>query len=138
MKTRKYVVDTNVLVSFLLVPNSISAAVVKYVLDNGKILTSDTTLDELSRVLLRDKFEKYVELKPRKLFIEGLRSISEHLEITKFVKMCRDPNDDKVLEVAINGKANFIITGDKDLLVLKNIEDIPIISPQEFNDKFII
>ena len=54
------------------------------------------------------------------------------MEIIQPVHACRDPNDDKFLEVSINGSADFILSGDKDLLVLHPFHDIPILSPTEY------
>lgn len=132
MTKKRYVVDTNIIISRLLLPNSIPAQAVRAILDNGILLFSDSTLQELSSVLERSKFDKYISLEARKLFIDGLQTFSMHLEIKRIVRICRDPKDNKILEVAINGKANLIITGDQDLLVLQKIEEIPIITPQEF------
>jgi predicted nucleic acid-binding protein len=54
------------------------------------------------------------------------------MEIIRPVHACRDPNDDKFLEVAINGSADFILSGDSDLLALHPFHDIPIFSPSQF------
>lgn len=48
------------------------------------------------------------------------------------IEECRDPKDNKILEVAVEGKADVIVTGDKDLLVLHPFRGIPIIGPAEF------
>jgi putative PIN family toxin of toxin-antitoxin system len=126
------VIDTNTIISRLLLPNSVPAEAVRYVLNNGKLLISDSTLIELSKVILRDKFNKYVSLEARKLFIDGLRTIGLHINIEGTIRICRDPKDNMFLELAVNGQADIIISGDQDLLVLKEIEGIKIISPKEF------
>jgi len=56
------------------------------------------------------------------------------VEVTQRVKECRDPKDDKFLELAVNGSADFIVSGDKDLQVLHPFRNIPILSPREFLD----
>jgi predicted nucleic acid-binding protein len=51
------------------------------------------------------------------------------VDTIRVIRACRDPDDDKFLEVAVNGKADALITGDTDLLVLDPLEGIPIITP---------
>jgi uncharacterized protein len=68
-------------------------------------------------------------------FIEDLRRIlasAEAVKITERIAACRDPADDKFLELAVNGKADAIITGDLDLLALDTFRDTPIITPAAF------
>jgi predicted nucleic acid-binding protein len=57
---------------------------------------------------------------------------AELISIIEHVKVCRNPTDDKFLELALNGKADVIVTGDSDLLVLDPFQGIPIISPATF------
>lgn len=56
------------------------------------------------------------------------------MTITTHVTVCRDPKDDKFLEVAVNGAATYIITGDNDLPVLHPFRGIPIVTPRTFVD----
>lgn len=130
----RFVIDTNTLVSRMLMPESIPAKAVSYSLENGKILISDDTLMEIGEVLSREKFDRYVSIEDRQEFIRLLARISENVEIIRRVKACRDPKDDKFLELAVNGDADTIITGDKDLLVLNPFENIRIIKPADIID----
>jgi uncharacterized protein len=57
------------------------------------------------------------------------------VDTVRVVRVCRDPNDDKFLEVAVNGRADTLITGDTDLLVLDPFERIPIITPADYLSK---
>jgi putative PIN family toxin of toxin-antitoxin system len=57
---------------------------------------------------------------------------AELVTITERVAVCRDPKDDKFLELALNGRADLIISGDADLLVLDQFRNIPIIDPATF------
>ena len=128
MTTNRIVVDTNILVSFLLIPDSPPNKAVKKAIHEGTLLVSDDTLEELSIVLAREKFNQYISLEDRQEFLRKLLRITEKVSITKRIQECRDPKDDKFLEVAINGDADYIISGDKDLLVMspykKNIKII--------------
>lgn len=131
MTTNRIVVDTNILVSFLLIPNSPPNKAVKKAIHEGTLLVSDDTLEELSSVLARVKFNKYISIEDRQQFLRKLLRITEKVTITKRLQECRDPRDDKFLEVAVNGRANFIISGDQDLLVMNPSKDFKIVSPVE-------
>jgi putative PIN family toxin of toxin-antitoxin system len=95
-------------------------------------LFSEATFQELQTVLNRSKFDRYVSLQVRSEFIFRLRLASELVEIIERVDLCRDKKDNKFLEVAINGKADYLITGDNDLLVLRPFQDVKIMTFNEF------
>ena len=59
-------------------------------------------------------------------------AIAQIVPVRRRVRVCRDPNDDKFLEVAVSGGAEFIVTGDRDLLTLDPFEDISIVTPAEY------
>lgn len=132
MTTNRIVVDTNILVSFLLIPNSPPNKAVKKAIHEGTLLVSDDTLEELSTVLASAKFNNYISIEDRQEFIRKLLRITEKVTITKRIQECRDPKDDKFLEVAINGRATIIISGDQDLLVMNPSKDFEIVSPVEY------
>ena len=125
-------VDTNALISRLLLPDSVSCKAVEKAIREGALLVSDATLEELGDVLSRKKFDPYVSLNDRKKFIRLLGRISDWVASGRRIRACRDPRDDKFLEVAVNGDANLIISGDKDLLVLNPFMGKPIASPSEY------
>ena len=83
-------------------------------------------------MLYRPRFDSYVSREGRDGFLRALLRQSELVEITESVRVCRDPKDDKILEIAINGNADYIISGDNDLLELNPFRGISIISPAEF------
>ena len=87
---------------------------------------------ELSRVLGRDRFDRYVTREERDEFLESLIRESNLIEITEAVQVCRGPKDDQVLELAVNGNAAYIVTGDADLLVLNPFCGVEIVTPAEF------
>ena len=86
----------------------------------------------MSRVLARDRFDRYVTREERDEFLESLIRESNLIEITEAVQVCRDPKDDQVLELAVNGNAASIVTGDADLLVLNPFRGVEIVTPAEF------
>ena len=83
---------------------------------------------------MRPKFDRYVEQKTRQRFLADLASVGEWVVITGAVQACRDPDDDKFLETAINGEADCIVTGDGDLLALHPFAGMPILTPRAFVD----
>ncbi len=75
----------------------------------GIFLFSDATIAELAGVLARRKFDAYVERSIRDRFLASVLAISERVVIRNSVVVCRDPRDDRLLEVAANGKADVIV-----------------------------
>jgi uncharacterized protein len=128
----RYVLDTNVIISALLFETSKPAQALRYVLTNGKVLLSLDLLEELNDVIGRDRFNRYVTRKEREEFLEAFIGRASLIEIVETVKECRDSKDDKILELALNGKANSIISGDQDLLILNPFQGIVIVTAEEF------
>lgn len=133
-KNLRVVFDNNVLVSAALLGGVPRKAFDK-LLDNGTVLVSVSVLLELADVLNREKFDKYVTHDERMRFMVGFLKIAEMIEINETIVACRDPKDDKLLELAVSGEADFLVTGDKDLLVLNPFRGVEIITPREFLDK---
>lgn len=92
-------------------------------------MISDATLYELADVLARPKFDAYVSIDDRKEFVLRTAALCERVVCLRRIEACRDPKDDKFLEVAVNGSADFIVTGDADLLSLHPFLGIAIVSP---------
>jgi len=86
----------------------------------------------LAEVLARDKFAPYVSIDDRQQFLPLLGRVTEMVPVTQNVRACRDPRDDKFLELAVNGDATVLITGDRDLLALDALRGIPIITPAAY------
>ena len=126
------VLGTNVLVSRLLMAGSVPGQAVHQAVDTGVLLVSKATLNELVEVLARAKFDPYITLEERQGFVQRLLRIAERIPILRRVQACRDPSDDKFLEVAVNGQADIIVTGDRDLLDLQPFMGIPILSPADY------
>jgi len=133
-KNLRVVLDTNVLISSLLLKNSPPFRVVELIFARSILLRSESTLSEseFEEVLGRKKFNKYLTLEERQVFLSKFLARSELVEIRQEIDVCRDPKDNKFLELAVNGNASFIITGDDDLLVLNPFRDIQIVTPQDF------
>lgn len=126
------VFDTNVLVSALLFDTGKPAKAFFAVLRDGELIVSADVVSEVSEVLGREKFRRYVSEERRERFLQGLLREATLVEIQEAVQACRDPKDDKFLELAVNGGAGCIVSGDDDLLVLNPFRGIDILTPGDF------
>ena len=136
------VLDTNILISALITkkhsaPFQLHQA---FIAQKFILITSPAILSEAEEVINRKKIVKYHKLSPeqRKAIIEQLLTlcyVTLGLVKSKKVIIERDPKDDKFLHAAIEAHADYIVTGDKDLLVLQKVEGIKIITPREFLEK---
>jgi uncharacterized protein len=128
----RFVIDTNVFVSAIVSSVSVPRKAIDKALDEGVLLLSHATFDELTEVLLRAKLDRYVSHEEGTVFLSQLESGAQFVPIIRVVRECRDPKDDKFLEVALNGRADWIIIGDKDLLAINPWRGIEIRSPHDY------
>ncbi|MEI6444210.1 MAG: putative toxin-antitoxin system toxin component, PIN family [Nostocales cyanobacterium ELA583] len=131
MDKLRFVIDANILVSAVLIKSSIPDVALKKAKNLGIILFSDATFQELQEILNRSKFNKYISVNIRTQFLAKFKLEAEQIKIDEMIKECRDPKDDKFLDVAINGNATHIITGDKDLLDLYPFRVVDIITAKQ-------
>ena len=133
MNAERVVLDTNILISAALRPNGPPRAAVDAIRsENGVLLFSDETFEELRSRILRPKFDPYVGRPGRVAYLARLEAVSEWVSISGARLGCRDPDDDKLLETALTGRADCLITGDKDLLEMSPFRQIPILTPAAF------
>lgn len=132
MKRERIVLDTNVLISGLLSATSSPARAVEHAIGHGQLLASTDTLRELMTKLLSPKFDRYVPRAQRDALLLRLAPLLEVVEIIQRVQACRDPDDDKFLEVAVNGRADVVVSGDRDLLELNPFRGMAIVSPTAY------
>jgi hypothetical protein len=136
----KIVADTNVLVSGTLVAEGSSAKILRAVRDAKIILlTSRRLMNEYATVIQRPHIaKKYPRVKENaKDLINFLSANAELVEENSTLTglVLADPKDDMVIACAIVGKADYIVSGDPHVLVLKQAQDIPILTPAEFVEK---
>jgi putative PIN family toxin of toxin-antitoxin system len=127
----RVVIDTNVFISGVLSTTSAPARCVDAVVTGGQLIATDATLKELFERLLSPKFDSYVTRARREELLSRLAPLVEIVEVVQQVRACRDPHDDKFVEAAVNGRADVIITGDKDLRELHPFRGIAIVSPAD-------
>ncbi len=128
----RYVFDTSAIVSAVLFEQSVPGKALYAGLDHGEILVSLATAAELREVLARKKFDRYLTVQDRERFLVKFLGMAKVIESLETVHVCRDPKDDKFLELAIVGQASCIISGDEDLLILHPFRGIPILDPAQF------
>jgi uncharacterized protein len=127
----RVVVDTNVFVSAALKDKSAPALAVHLVAQRGALLKSAATERQLFEVLDRPRLAPLIAPAARE-WLARLLAAAELVTITERIVACRDPTDDRFLELAVNGRADFIVSGDADLLVLNPFRGIPIITPDRY------
>jgi putative PIN family toxin of toxin-antitoxin system len=127
----RIVLDANVIVAAF-ATRGLCESVMEVCLSEHEIVLSEQLLDEILRSLLQ-------KIRLPSGVVDGIGELlREHANMLNPIpialSVCRDPDDIKVLSLAVASKADYIVTGDKDLLVLKKFEDIPILSPRSFSD----
>jgi putative PIN family toxin of toxin-antitoxin system len=135
MARERVVIDTNVFLSGLLSAASTPARAVERAIREHEVLASKETLRELAGKLLSPKFDRYVSRARRMVLLDRLAPNLVVVEIVQRIRACRDSKDDVFLEVAANGSASLIVTGDGDLLALHPFRGIDILSPAAYLER---
>src|ERR1035437_2894053 len=128
MTNRFWVVDTNTLISALFNMNSPPGKALIKAREKGTLLLCEEISEEYFTVFTRPKFDKYLSLQTRIVFLENILTHALQIKLTEAVTICRDPKDNMFLSLALSASADCVITGDEDLLVLNPFENIPIVS----------
>lgn len=118
--------------SAFLLPGSKPRRALDLSLRTGTVLLSLAVLAELYDVLNRKRFRRYVSEEDLRRLLAALTGEAEWVDTDLPIRACRDPKDDKFLELAVSGRADYIVTGDSDLLILNPFQGIQILSPEQF------
>lgn len=124
--------DTGVLVSAALRPESVPALALEKALLDYDVCVSAATLDELHTVLSRPNFDAYLSMALRVDFIEGYRERTFLYEVAETVADCIDPGDDKFLALALAADAELIVASDPHLTGMHPWRGIAIMPPAAF------
>jgi putative PIN family toxin of toxin-antitoxin system len=127
----RVVVDTNVLVSAALKQQSMPGMAALIVERRCGLLKSLATEQQLFEVVTRPRLASLIDPETQ-AWLKKLMAAAELVTVTERIAACRDPTDDKFLELAVNGHADLIVSGDGDLLALNPFRDIPIVTPAAF------
>jgi len=127
----KLVLDTNIFISSFFWGGNPRKLITRIIDGEDTLFVSNEILDEVFSVMLRPKFN--VNHRQITHFINSIEEISCRVAPLGIIHgICRDNDDDKILECAILGDVDFIISGDSDLLSLKDFQGIPIITASEY------
>jgi uncharacterized protein len=129
---RPIIVDTGVLVSAAIRPQSVPALALERALLHYEVCASMATFAELQTVLLRSKFDRYASAATRQLFVQGLSQHLRMVEVTQHVTDCIDPKDNKFLALALAVGAEMIIASNPHLTQMHPWRGIPILPPVAF------
>ena len=125
----KVVLDTNVLVSALIKRGKPRALIFEVVKGNAQLILSKGILEELAEVTANDKIRKYAKEEDVEKFLQIIKDAADMVSIkSRFTVVKNDPTDDLFLRTAYDGQADYIISGDKHLLSLKEFRGIKILT----------
>ena len=127
----RIVIDTGVFISAAIKARTAPNMAVYQAEQRGVLLKSHATEAELMDVIDRPYLARLIASAARDRLVR-LMAMAELVTITERFAACRDAKDDKFLELAVNGHADLILTGDNDLLVLNPFRGIPIVAPVGF------
>lgn len=130
-RKRKVIVDTNCWISFL-IGRQLSSLVSLLCDDRIELVFCDELLEELEEVTQRPKFAKYFPLEEVHSLLSFLRLKGTFIASLPHVRCCRDAEDDYLLALAVASRAHYLVTGDKDLLVLREVGTCRIVDANTF------
>ena len=136
-RIRSVILDTSTLVSAALKTNSIPRQALMKALGSCHVCACAETLDELQRVLNREKFDRYQSREARQAFIHLIRRNTklfalQNSDLEAVHPPCRDPRDAQFLALALVAEVDALVSSDQDLLVLHPWQGIQILTPAEF------
>jgi putative PIN family toxin of toxin-antitoxin system len=127
----RVVIDTGVLISAAIKAQTVPNVAVYQAEQRGVLLKSPVTEAELIEVIDRPYLALLISSAARNRLVQ-LMARAEMITIAERIAACRDPKDDKFLELAVGGRADLILTGDNDLLMLNPFRGIQIVTPVTF------
>ncbi|NBC04346.1 MAG: putative toxin-antitoxin system toxin component, PIN family [Bacteroidetes bacterium] len=127
----RLILDTNLWISFLISSNYEKLDELLFN-QECKLLFSQELLEEFISVAKRPKLKKYISAEDLAYLLDTFDEVAEFVKVTSEIKECRDPKDNFLLSLAVDGKADYLLTGDNDLLVLKRIGNTKIETISDF------
>lgn len=130
------VIDTNVLISAGLLPESKTAQVLALAVEHFVIAQNQETWRELETRIARPKFDRYFGDSGRLRHLVAIAQSIQFFEVSTEVAVSRDKTDDKFIALAVDAGATIVISGDPDLKDVRAYERIEILSPAQFFERF--
>lgn len=130
-KPERIVLDTNIFI-YLLISNAFQNFDKRLKSHRVKLLFSEELITEFLEVVSRPKFRKYFTDKDVTSLLDDLHNYSEYVEVHSRVNICRDKKDNFLLELCIDGKADYLITGDEDLLSISRFRKTSILKIADY------
>lgn len=130
-RTIKIIIDTNLWISFI-ISNKITLLDELLFSKKIKILFSTELLDEIAGTISKPKLKKYFTGNSLEEMLTTLEPFIELIEVKHNLNLCRDPKDNFLLNLAKSGKADYLLTGDNDLLAIERIGKCQIIKINSF------
>ncbi len=127
----KIILDTNLWISFLISKNYSQLDDILFV-KNAKLIFSQELLEEFLEVVKRPKFRRFFSTEDIEELIETIDEYSEFIEVTSNIDLCRDKKDNFLLSLAKDSNADYLLTGDNDLLELKILDSTKILTITDF------
>ena len=134
IRKKRVIVDTNCWISFL-IGRKLASLVDLLCNDRIELVLCDELLEEIREVTQRPKFVKYFPIQEVESLLSFLRLKGNLFELSENIHYCRDEEDDYLLALAVEAKANYLVTGDKDLLVIKRIASCRIVDVKTFEEE---
>lgn len=139
MRVKLLVVDTNVWISAALSKTGSPAQVVRHVLAHGLPVFTHSTFEELQTRLWKPKFDRYISMDLRKRILHDIKAAALWVDVPTdiaAVAHSRDPDDDKFVHAALAANAPWLVTGDQDLLSMKPLPSLQILTPADAVNAF--
>ena len=130
----RVVIDTNICIS-LLIGKQVERLLQIFDLPQYELVISDGLIDEIPRVTARPKFTRYFSADDVQGFVQFLEEYSTKFQIGNIPQRCRDPKDDFLLELAVVSDADILLSGDADLIDMKQIGSCRIMTVTEFTER---
>lgn len=137
MTSLKLVVDTNVLISAALSSQGAPAQLIRRVLGQHILVFSQATFDELHTRIYRPKFDRYITLEQRQRLLHDFNACAHWVDLAPYPVYCRDPDDDKFIATALQAQADWLVSGDRDLLEAKPLAGLRIVTPMQALEKVV-
>ena len=128
MTSLKLVIDTNILISAALSAQGAPAQLVLCALARHRLVFSQTTFEELRTRIYRPKFDRYMSLDDRERLLRDFNASAIWVDAGEPGQYCRDRDDDHFIEAALKAQADYLVSGDKDLLEAPPVQGLHVVS----------